>query len=258
MRFDSANISYYLFSDCNAEKKQGMKEALNILKNETGVLDFHEILFYDNNHPPQISVYCSEYKKKNQNNSFVAGEGGPDRLLNLSLYPLIISGEVYLYQNNKKLECEYPIVELHELLHVFGFDHLNSSSSVLYPYLSCEQRLNNKITARMVEIYEREPLAEIYFEKANVSKGGIYLNFEVEIFNRGLIVAKNVQLDLYEIESYKKIGNFSLGDIEPGITKTIKLTNFVLPSNRINRIELRLTSETQEYFIKNNVFESGL
>ena len=73
---------------------------------------------------------------------FIAGEGGPTSITNTSLYNVILKGKILLY---KKSECEEPIVELHELLHVFGFDHSQDPNNIMFNLSSCNQEISQDI-----------------------------------------------------------------------------------------------------------------
>lgn len=253
MRFNTNNLSYY-FLDCEQDKKDRTLEAFTLVSTETEIISFYETNFEEK---AKIKIYCSAIKKPTRNNSFVAGEGGPDSLINLSLYPLINSGQIYLYGIQNKNECEYPIVEIHELMHVFGFDHLQDKESVLYPYISCEQRITPEIISELKRLYLIEPKADLLIKYANISKGGIYLNFELSIENRGLITATKTNLEIYD-NSNNKIGNFTIDTLEPGTTNTITLTNFKLPSRNTNNLKFVIRTETPEFFYENNQLTATL
>lgn len=248
MRFNTNNLSYYIDS-CNAEKKENIIEAFRILSEETGVLNFYET--YQGFEATQIVVYCSVEKQEPRNNSFVVGEGGPDRILNLSLYPLITSGKVYLYKT-QSLRCDYPSVEIHELLHVFGFNHLKNEKDILYPYADCEQRISEETINKLKYLYSFDAKADIQISNISVSKAGSYLNFEIEIYNRGLIGSEDVILDIYDIAKNKRIGNFSFNELEPGTSKTLNIKNLFLNSRNINSIKFVIGSDTPEFFYENN------
>jgi len=254
MRFDTNKLSYY-FSDCEQEKQDRVLEAFSIVSNQTQVISFYEI---NSEETAKIKVYCSDTKKPTRNNTFVAGEGGPDSLINLSLYPLINSGQIYLYGTQNKAQCDYPVVETHELMHVFGFDHLQDKESVLYPYVSCEQKITPEIISELKRLYSIEPKSDLWIKRANVSKGGIYLNFEISIENRGLISATVVELEIYDNTNNRKIGNFSMQKLEPGTTNTLTLQNFKLPSRNINNLRFVVKTQTPEFFYENNEFIAKL
>lgn len=254
MRFDTNRLSYY-FLDCNQEKQARILEAFLIVSTETKTISFYET---NSEEDAKIKIYCSEERKPTRNNTFVAGEGGPDSLVNLSLYPLINSGQIYLYGTQSKTQCEYTIVEIHELMHVFGFDHLQDKESILYPYVSCEQKITPEIISELQNLYTIEPKSDLLITNATASKGGAYLNFKISVQNRGLISATNTNLEIYDLSNNKKLGNFTMQTLEPGMTNTITLENFRLPSTKTNNLKFVVKTSTPEFFYENNEFIAKL
>ncbi len=248
MRFASTKLSYGVYDDCNSEKKGKIELALAIISNETEILSFYEKNYND----AQIKISCSIEKRGKGNNTFIAGEGGPSKMLNLSVYPLIIEGEVFLYETEQRKKCDYPNVEIHELMHVFGFDHMNDPDSILYPYSSCSQRLTEEIISEIKRIYSVPAKAELEFKEAEISKGGSYLNFKAEISNKGLIPPENIFIVGMDPNTNTKIKEFEMGRIEPGVSKVLTIENLKLPSRNIERVDLEIKSSTEEYFLENN------
>ncbi|VVB80265.1 Matrixin [uncultured archaeon] len=253
MRFAKSDLSYFFYPGCSQDKETRMKEAFSTISSQTGIITFTEKTTLQE---ADIKIFCSEVQKEVKPNQFIAGEGGPDEFLNLSLYPLIVSGEIYLYDTLYRDKCDYPLVELHELLHVFGFDHVNKKSSVLYPYYSCGQQLDSSIVNELIRIYSITPKAELHFVNASASKHGIYLDFKTPVENRGLIEAENVTIVLYS--QGKEIANFDMGNISPGTTKSITIQNQILPSRSTSEIEFSTISNTQEYFSEDNQISAKL
>lgn len=252
MRFASNSLSFGFAGECTPNKKERVYEAFEIISNETKILSFKETL--DN---PIITIFCSEVEKETTENTYVAGEGGPEKLLNSTLYPLIGGGRVYLYGTKGGSDCEYPVVEIHELMHVFGFNHITNKSSILYPYLDCDQRFDAEIISELIRLYSIEPKAELKIKNATASKSGIYLNFNIEIENIGLIDAKNSVLEIQTNEN-SIIDEFELDDIEPGTTQTLKVQNLKLPSRNTNEIVIEIKTSTEEFYIDNNFLEAKL
>lgn len=253
MRFAKSDLNYFFYPGCSQEKIDRIKEAFDILSSETQIISFTEKTTFQE---ADIKIFCSEIKKEVKPNQFIAGEGGPDEFLNLSLYPLIVSGEVLLYDTLYKDKCDYPLVELHELLHVFGFDHINDKNSVLYPYYSCGQQLDPSIVNELKRLYSINPKTELHFVNASASKHGIYLDFTIPVENRGLIEAKNVTIILSS--EGKKINQFEMETITPGTIKSIIIQNQILPSKSTSEVEFRIISETPEYFLEDNQITAKL
>ncbi|MEM4605853.1 MAG: matrixin family metalloprotease, partial [Candidatus Pacearchaeota archaeon] len=238
MRFSTNNISYYIDPSCSEEKKSRMVRAFSILEKEVGNIFFYEL----NNISTQILILCSENVKKEDKKIFILGEGGPTKFLNFTPYPLILEGEINLYSKKNIKNCDYPVVELHELLHVFGFDHIEKKDFILYPYLDCNQRLNEEIVNKLREIYSEEAKAELFFNNFSAYKKGPYLNFNLEVKNTGLIEAKNVSLEIYK--NTQKIKDYSLENILPGYSKKLKVENFYLKNIKENKINFKITSNS--------------
>jgi ssRNA-specific RNase YbeY (16S rRNA maturation enzyme) len=249
MRFAKTNLVYYIFPGCSEEKISRMNQAFNIISQETGIISFTKINTYT---PSEIdiTIYCTELQKQVEKNKFIAGEGGPDAYLNLSLYPLIITGEIYLYDTLYQEKCAYPIVELHELLHVFGFDHISKKTSILYPYSSCNQQLDGEVVSELKRLYSIPANSELSFTDLKASKNGIYMDFNASINNQGLITAENVLLILSS--EGKEFQNFSMEDLESGSTKTLGIQNLILPRKSTSEITFKIISSTPEYSLENN------
>lgn len=243
MRFDTSNISY-TFIDCKEEVKERMKKAFEIITNETGIIHFYE------NSEPKISIYCSDQVGEQRNNTFVAGEGGPNKVILSDLYPLIIDGKIYLNKQQERDKCDYPVVEIHELLHVFGFDHISNKLKVLYPYVSCSQRITQDITSELIRIYTEEAKADLTLKNLSAKTHGTYLDFEITIQNRGLIGTNNVSLTILGNE--KLIEQVPIENLEPGISQTIKAKNLFTKSLDIKQITFKVTTNSEEYFYENN------
>jgi len=243
MRFDTNNISYS-FVDCNEEVVSRMKQAFQIVSDETQAVYFYEHSL------PKIVIYCSEQKSEKREATYVAGEGGPNKVILLDLYPLIVDGKIYLYQQGKRDTCEYPIVEMHELMHVFGFDHINKTNEILYPYVKCEQRLTEDIVNELKRLYSENPKADLTLQNLTVITHGIYLDFNLTILNRGLINSQNVSLIITNPE--KTIYFTPIGDLPPGISQIITAKNILTKSTSLNQIKFKTTTNTEEYFYENN------
>ena len=252
MRFNHNDITYYMNPECDEKKEERVEEAFSILHEKTEILSFETADEED----ADILIGCSEESYEKEENLFVAGEGGPTKIVNSSLYPIILKGKVLLYDDKKygkKSRCDYPVTELHEIIHVFGFDHINDSSKIMYPYVECDQRLGDDLIVSLVKLYSVEPLPELYFKNINATKSGRYLDFAASITNMGLVDAENVRLDIYEDD--KLLNSFDIGDIEFGAGKIYSRTNFKLSSRASDKIEFRITCDNKEINEENNIKE---
>lgn len=245
MRFNHNNLSYYIDLECSDEKNKRMKKGFNEISSRTKIISFYEI---KNETQADISVFCSDEKIEKQENIFVLGEGGPSSVINSSLYPVIEKGNILLYKSSK---CEEPLIEIHELLHVFGFDHVNDSKNILNPYLECDQELKKEHINKLIELYSIEPLSDIYIELVTASISGRYLDFEVLIKNQGLIDSENPILKIYNGE--KLIKEFEIEEIKYGAGKRFYVKNLKLPALSINKIKLKIISESKDLNEANNL-----
>jgi len=147
------------------------------LQNYT-ILNFHEV-----NTNGEVNVYCSDEVKGLTNKYFIAGEGGPDFIINTSNYNIILNGTVLLYRANK---CDRPVVVMHEILHVLGFKHTIDKNSILYATSNCNQEITKEVIDEIDYLYKDPSLPDLEFTKLNATKQGVFLNFETEIKNVGL------------------------------------------------------------------------
>lgn len=249
MRFPSEKISYYINPNCDPKKSERVLDALNIISNETNIITFNPA----SEDLAEIVIGCSKESYQTEKNSFVAGEGGPTKIINSTLYPIILRGKVVLYQEK---ECDYPITELHELFHVFGFDHVNNSKRIMYPYVSCDQIINPEIIPQIITLYSVPSLPELYFANVSGIKLGKYLNLSIEVSNQGLADAKNVILEIYA--DGNKIETYDFQDIEYATGKTLEIGNLELPSRNVKNIKLTMVSNEKELNNNNNVVEMNV
>jgi len=247
MRFNHNQISYKFHDGCSQEKIINMENAFSIISEKTKTISF-----YNTNSDADIEITCSEEESQKTKNTFVAGEGGPTEFYNNTIYPLIVKGTIILYKPKYETsKCSEPIVELHELLHVFGFEHLDKKDSIMYPYLDCNQKLDDEFIEYLVALYSIEPKAELEFKNLNASKSGKYLDFNVSVENRGIIDAEKVSLKISS--SGKEIKSFDLEDIEVGLLKTLSVKNLVLLSRNTNTIIFEVILMEDEYDKQNNI-----
>ena len=160
---------------------------------------------------------------------------------------MILKGKIFLYRQSS---CDQPIVELHELLHVFGFEHINDSKSIMYPYAECDQVLKQEYLDSLIKIYSIPPLAELVFDEANVSRAGKYLNFDISISNKGIIDAENVAIIVYEDD--QEVKRFPLQEIKLGSGKKFMVENLKLESKSSEQIKLVIDYMGYEYDKQNN------
>jgi len=253
MKFNHNTISYKIDPACSEKKKERMLEAFSELEDSIGIINFYPSVEAD------IEVSCSESSKKSpEKDFFIAGEGGAKEIIQTGKYNVVTNGVILLHGLSERAqECEWPNVELHELLHVFGFDHSKDENSLMYPYLeSCGQKLDEAIINDLKKLYSMENLADLYFKEVSAEKRGRYLDFNISIKNSGVIDAENVVLSVFD--EGKEVDDFDLDDISFGAG-----VNFQVKGLKISRSSesIELVIDTSD-FIKeldenNNVVRLG-
>jgi len=249
MRYVDKKISYTISSECNGKKETDAMAAFSILSEKT-ILKFYPVA--ENG---EIRILCSDISPKpEEKGHFIAGEGGPNEIINAGLYYVILSGKVSLFREEK---CDEPKISLHEILHALGFDHNNNPYSVMYPVTSCDQKLDQYIIDEINRLYGVESAADLTIKNVQASKSGRYLNFHVEVMNRGLKDAKDVKLGLYAGD--EKVKDFDFEDVLIGIKKTINVENLRIPSDTAKIAFVVYTSSNQgEIYSDNNRLELDL
>ena len=227
MRYQDRIINYYISPSCSPEKTDSMKEAFEILKSRT-IISFNQVSKSNS----VLNILCEDISPEaEEKDHFVAGEGGPSRILNSTLYSVILEGKIALYREG---QCDNLNVALHELLHALGFDHNNNPKSILYPTLKCDQMIDEEIIDSINRLYLTNSLPELLFFKANAEKDGRYLNFHIEVLNQGLQSSPATKIGVYAGKEF--IQNFDIGEITIGSKKILDVENLKIPSKSDNII----------------------
>jgi len=257
MKFNHKNIGYTIDGNCNEDKVDRMLQAFNELSNKVP-----QIVFVPLARNPDIEISCDENKgEKIDEKHFVAGEGGAKEIIQTERYNIITEGIILLYENKKikSKYCDYPNVELHELLHVFGFEHSQDKRSIMYQFIeSCDQILDQSIIDQLKELYSEENLPDLYFEFEDVTKKGRYLDFNLTIKNSGSVKSENVILTILDGESV--IEEREMGEIEFGAGVTLYTTNLKLKSVKSNQATFHIDIENSinEIDKENNIVTYSL
>ena len=240
MKFNHKQITYRIDRNCEEKKKEKMELAFKELSTQVPELSFISLV-----KDPDIEITCEE---KNQINidkkHFVAGEGGAKEIIQTGRYNIINEGIILLYENTKvrSKDCEYPNVEMHELLHVFGFDHSEDKKSIMYPFIeTCSQVLDQSIIDQLNTIYKEDNLPDLYFEKIQASKKGRYLDFDLTIKNSGSIKSETITLTI--LDGTDIIEQKDLEEIEYGAGITLTTTNLKLKRLNPDQINFIIDKE---------------
>ena len=244
IRFNHNNLSYFIESSCSYNRAKRMELAFSTIEEKVKIISFYP----ETSRDADIMIGCSQDYIEKEENVFIAGEGGPTKIINTSLYNVILQGKISLF---RKVSCDFPLVEIHELLHVLGFDHSKDEKSIMYNYSSCDQVISDDIVNNLILLYSVEPLADLYISEINATKKGRYLDFSIEVRNKGLINADNSQL-IIKVQD-QEIDTFDFGIIEFGGGKSLSVKNLRLPSRNTEEITFFLkTMNKKELDYLNN------
>lgn len=242
MRYKDRTISYWIEPDCNAEKEKDVIDAFSILSEKT-ILTFTPI----EKDTAEISILCSKIAPKpEEEGHFIAGEGGPSRIVNMSSFSVILTGRIALFRDD---DCETPQVALHEILHALGFNHRRDEGSILYPIASCEQTLDESIIEELNQLYYVNSEPDLLIEKVTANKIGRYLNFNISMANYGLNFIDKANLKI--ISGGEEIKTFDLGNFSIGISKVFSVSNLEV-SKSAEAFSFVINGDRKELSIENN------
>lgn len=212
MRFSEKIIGYRIDTVCGELKKARVLSALSFIQDNTPV-SFRE--------GSDIEVSCQETKQQSEGKYFIAGEGGPTSIINTSLFFVIQQGKALLFydENNRVCDVNSYNVELHELLHVFGFDHSSNKNSIMYNISDCRQVVTRDIINELDRLYAIPSYGDLAFESASAVKQGRYLNFSIEVRNIGLKDISSSSVEFYQDNT--KFYSYDLGAIKFGEAKLV-------------------------------------
>ena len=256
MKFNHNLITYNIDINCDENKISRMTKAFDELHTKVEEISFKEI-----REKADITISCTQSKEETiTEDYFIAGEGGAKEIIDTGKYHVIVEGIIYLYDNDRKsLNCDYPNIEVHELLHVLGFDHVDDKNSIMYLLLeSCYQQLDNSIINELNKLYEMENLPELYFDDLEVLKKGRYLDFNATIKNSGVVDVENMSLSIFDDDTI--LDTYYIDAITLGGGITITTQNFKLKDRNPEIIRFVIDEENKikEIDEKNNIIEIKL
>jgi len=240
MKFNHNDITYKIDFACDGARRSGVVESFDIISSKVSSLSFREV-----SGDADIEISCS-----GENNDFVgedhfiAGEGGAKEIIPTGKFSVISEGVVYLYEtkNSKTDRCNYPHVELHELMHVFGFDHNQNEGSLMNPVLdSCNQVLDVSIVNELNRLYAIENLPDLHIEDVSGIKNGIWLTFNLTVRNSGVVDAKKAILSIFDERGI--VETMDLNPIDYGAGIIIGIENLKLNSLKSREIEFKVDVE---------------
>jgi hypothetical protein len=255
MKFNHNRISYSIEPKCPNEKKIRAKQGFQRLQEDIGVISF-----FETSKDPDIEVSCSQEDKTLAGSDyFIAGEGGARKIVQTGRYNIITNGVILLYKSpHRSIKCNWPNVELHELIHVFGFGHSENPKSVMYPYLEdCSQKLDSEIIIELKRLYSEENFPDLYFEEVVAVKKGRYLDFNLTIKNSGSLDAKDIIFSV--LDDQEVIQTKEIDDLRFGAGISIQVQNLKLLSRNPKEISFVIdrANNIKEIDEQNNVARVG-
>ena len=221
LRFNHKNITYFIEPTCEPNRRNKLREAVEIFEEAMVILTFKEI----SGRQADIEIGCSNDYIEIGESHFAAGEGGPSLIINTSKFKIIQKGKISLY---KESSCEYPVVEIHELSHVFGFDHIANPQGIMNNVSNCEQRITPDMAITIQQLYTIPELPDAEIKELAAIKKGKYLDFNITIGNEGLTNMPGFNLVIVSKE--KVIEKFVIEEIEIGHSRILQVSNVKLNS----------------------------
>lgn len=241
MRFPESRISY-MIDNCPLNKQNEMIEGFKFLEQRT-ILRFYLVSLDE-----EISVSCDS-SNKIEDGLFIAGEGGPSKFANVGNFNVISNGMILLIRDSS---CSEPIVAIHELLHVLGFDHSSNSRDIMYPVIDndCNQEINQSTIDLINELYSISSYPDLVIENVTAVMHGKYLDTNLTVRNYGLRDSIISNLDIYADD--KLIKEFSIEPLEIGDGKIIYLTNVWVNKFSFDSLRFYVNYSSNELNKENN------
>lgn len=241
MRFPDRNISYKVSSFCSLSKKAETESALDIIENLT------ILRFYPSESDAEIFVSCQERDDIDSSGLFIAGEGGPTKIIQTDNFNIIYGGEILLVRTS---ECQTPNIPIHELFHVLGFVHSTNPGNIMYNISKCNQVIGEDIPRRINELYTLDSLPDLSFVDATAFVQNRYADLNLSIKNNGLKDSEKSKIKIYADDQLIK--EVDLTPLRVGYGRTISLGNIYSKERNIEIIKVVIESDFEELDKKNN------
>lgn len=149
--------------DCGNYQAKRIELAFETMEKETeGVIRFRKLEKNERNkdiennkenETTDIVIYCNKIVFLSEPGFYVAGEAQHFVEENFITY-----GELYFYNTGKYSYSggcpSYPNTELHEILHIFGFEHVEERNHIMNPNPTyCPTKLNKDIVEKLTRVY---------------------------------------------------------------------------------------------------------
>ena len=240
MRYSDSEISYNIY-DCPLQKKNDMEKAFDIISNRS-VLRFSSVDYGTS----EISVTCDS-KNRIEEGLFIAGEGGPSKIIKGNNFNVILRGEILLIRDSN---CGNPNVALHELLHALGFNHSENSNNIMYPISKCKQTIGDDIFLLINKLYSTPSQPDLTFENVSAVMRGKYLDVNMSISNDGLKDSMESKIFIYADD--KLVKELELEELKIGYGRIISLSNLFVKQININSLDFFIDYNFSELEKNNN------
>lgn len=241
LRYSYPDISYNIdMTLCTLQKQDDMLRAFDMIQNMT-ILRFQQT-----NSNPDISITCDD-KVVVEENYFVAGEGGPVKIIKSGDFNVIKEGKILLLKDSK---CPNPNIAIHELLHALGFNHSQNGNNMMYPVTDCSQTVGDDIPALINTLYSVPPYSDLAIGNASAIIHGRYLDTNFSIVNHGLIDSGNSEMIISS--NGVEIKREAIQPLEVGTGIAFTFANIQLKNTNVNELEYNLQSDFSEISKANN------
>jgi len=238
MRLSSSAISYRI-SNCPLQKQDDMKYAFRAVEAVTP-LAFYPVISNE-----EVYVTCQDENIINEG-LFIAGEGGPTRIIVAGEFNIITHGDILLIRESV---CQNPNVAIHELFHVLGFGHSTNPENIMYKISGCDQIIGQDMIQEINRIYSVPSLPDLAFGNVSATISGRFLKINITVRNIGLNDASNSTVTIYAKGNVVK--EFDLSSIPLG-NGIITTGNMFIPQMNIKELELVINNNFNEISKDNN------
>ncbi|MBU2612276.1 MAG: matrixin family metalloprotease [Nanoarchaeota archaeon] len=242
MRFPEKDISYAIDENCNLQRANNMIRAFEIME-EITPLNFYP----SGTGGPEIEITCDEKSIPTGGGTFVAGEGGPTRIISGENFNIILSGSILLLRDSS---CPRPNIHIHELLHVLGFDHSENENNIMYPISDCSQTIGDDIINKINFLYNYPPYPDLELKDVSAFMSGRYLSINLSVRNIGLKEANPSKLVIYS--DNKAIKELDLDAIDISSAYNLEIRNVWVPDRQPKELKIKVETNEPELSLENN------
>lgn len=235
MRYPSSNIDFNIH-DCTLKKENAGERAFQIIGNLTKI-NFNKVSSVTE---AEIVLTCDEKMLSNEGGrTYVAGEGGPSKIIRSGDFNVITKGEVLL---RNLADCPKPNVAIHEIFHALGFIHSENENNIMYKFSGCNRKIGEEIPYLLNNLYSFNSNPDLLITDATLTQSGRLLEGSVSIKNYGLSDSKNATLRV--LLNNEVIEEYDIGPLEigTGINMNFK-TSVANPFSKEIRLNINYSEE---------------